>query len=62
MQQDVGGAGRAWPSVGAYDTVGGEGHFDFVRFEPFVEKIGRALGEDLNQADDLFAAQFVQLA
>ncbi len=47
MQQNVGGAGRTWSAVGSDDAVGGEGHFDFVRFEPFVEKIGCALGEDL---------------
>ena len=57
MQQDVGGAGRARSAVRADDAVGGERDFDFVRFEPFVEEIGRALREDFHQTDDFFRGE-----
>jgi len=60
VHEDVGGAGRTRASIGAYDAIGGEGDFDLRRFEPFVEKVGGALGEDLHQAHGLAAAEFVE--
>ena len=61
MQQDVGGAGRARPAVGADHAVGGERDFELLGFEPFVQKIGGALREDLDQPDDFLGAEAAQL-
>ena len=53
VHQDVGGACRARAAVGADHAIGGERDLDLRRFEPLVEKIGRALREDFDQARDL---------
>ena len=60
VQQDVGGAGRARAAVGADDAVGGERHLHLLGFEPLVQKLGGALGEDLDQRDDVVRAQAAQ--
>ena len=52
---------RPGTAIGPDDAVGGQRDLDFVRLEPFVEKLGRALGEDLHQADHFLgpeAAEF----
>ncbi len=60
VHQDVGGAGGARASVGADHAIGCEGHFDFGRFEPLVEKIGGALREDFDEAGDLARAELAE--
>ena len=62
MQQDVSGAGRAWTAVRSNDAVGGQRHFDLARFKPFVQKLHRALREDLDQPDDLLGAEAAHLS
>ena len=57
MQQNVSRARRARSAIGADHAIGGERHFHLVRFEPLVQKIGRALGEDLHQARRFRAAR-----
>ena len=57
MQQDVGGARRSRPAIRADNGVGGERHFDFAGFEPLVQELDGALGEDLDQADDFLRAE-----
>ena len=53
VQQNVRRAGRARAAVGADHAVGGERDLDLLRLEPFVQKLRRALREDLHQPDDL---------
>ena len=57
VQQDVGRAGRTWPAVGADHTVRSEGHLYFIGFEPLVQKLSRALSEDLHQRHQVLRPQ-----
>ena len=62
VQQDVGGSGRARTAVCADHAVGGERDFDLLRFKPFVQKLGGALREDLDQSDDFSARKTAESA
>ena len=57
VQQNVGRPRRARAAVSADHAIGGERDLHFRRFEPFVEEFGRALGEDLDQRDDVLGRQ-----
>ena len=49
MHQNVSGAGRTRAAIGADHAIGRQRDFDLRRFEPFIQKIRRALREDLHQ-------------
>src|SRR5437867_5951698 len=49
MQQNIGGAWRARAAVGPYHSISRERNLDLRRFEPLIQKIRGALGENPNQ-------------
>ena len=62
MQQDIRRAGRAWAAVGSNHSVGRQRHLHLLGFEPLVEILGRALGEDLDQRHHVLRTQPAQTA
>ena len=60
MHEHIGRAGRARTAVRSNHAIGRECRFDLFRFEPLIQQIGRALGENLHQAGDIFSAQAPQ--
>ena len=60
VHQDVGSPGGTRSAIRANDAVRRERHFDLRRFEPLIEKISCALGEDFYQPGDLARAELAE--
>ena len=62
MQQNVSRAGRPRPAIGADHAIGDQCHFHLFGFEPLVQELGRAGGEDLHHGGEVFGTQTAHAA